>query len=958
MIPASALACILFLFSATFSVAFGQETDGAYALVKHDLPATLAPGQTLIGHVRWRVIRPGAPLHNRPIADLSALGPVKRNLRLPAAKMVPWRISGEQAAGTEFDVTFTLDVPIDFPEGDAEIGLLLARNVAGKGWQYAQLRDSAGSDLGRTFRWQLRITRRKAENSAAVLAVPVTVRRMRAPQIDGRVDAAEWKDAGVIAALRESTGGGPAAASSRVYLGYDDVNLYVAFVCDEPALSKTARTPVGKHDGPVWNNDCVEIFLDPRADRVSYVHFIVDILNQRFDALGADAYGFNPSWRSAAFSGDDVWSVEVAVPFSALGVAVPEPGSAWCANFCRERKAEAELTAWQPTFGSFAAPGRFGVVVFGSLATHLQVEARKLDLGDTAGWPGELGQAVADWDAKVAQLREQAAQLDEADALAAYSEQTVTRRALATEARRLRLRASTLSGSTLAIARACPYQAFRGMPGPIDRPAGPVSISLLQGEWLDLAWNVTNPTDRAVVFRATVRRGTAADAQAFLRLGLPGLKTLWRQAVPVAAGDGRAVYDALVPIPAGTVTVPAGATAQVWLSVAAPANADSDAAGYLCFDPIDGSPGEPVVIPLTVTLVPVSVRTVRPVHCFSWNLLMLPVADDSEWLAAHLRDLAEHGVDVCMIHGLRQLPRPRAGPDGTLAETLDFSRVDRLLDAADGLFGRYFMTLDIFEKGDLRRDLFGLDWGTPAYEKAFKEWLRAVLDHLSAEGIEYDRLLLNPYDESVGPECQTLARWVKEVDSRVRIIIDCSTTDLEQARQMDAVTDVWCPHHKYHMAEDHAAFFALLRESGKPRWCYFYSQGGNDKAQDPARHYLGKFWWAFSEGISGLGYWAQQYYGDPWYRAAWKSTYDTSLVYPVPGGVIPSRRWEAWRRGWQDANLLQLARESIRKSDDAEAMAEFQTRLRETVAVPGDPEHVDATRTWLKNVLIHRNPGR
>jgi len=342
---------------------------------------------------------------------------------------------------------------------------------------------------------------------------------------------------------------------------------------------------------------------------------------------------------------------------------------------------------------------------------------------------------------------------------------------------------------------------------------------------------------------------------------------------------------------------------------------------------------------------------VRPIHAFTWNVLPEVVASDPDWYAAHLRDLSDHGVDVCAIHSLSTLPRVKANADGTLAEPLDFTRTDRLIDASKGLFNLYFVSIDIFEKGTVRRDLFGLRWGSPEYEKAFKTWFAQVLQHLLDKGLTREQLIVNPYDESVNEDCQTLARWIKDVDPNLRIIIDCSTRDLELARRMDALTDIWQPHYKYHFAEDHREFFELLREGGKPHWVYYYSEGSNEKGQDPTRHYLGKFWWAYSQGIDGIGYWAQQYYGDPWYRAAWKSAYDTSLVYPVEDGLVASRRWEAWRRGWQDANLLALAKAALEQRDDQAGAARLDELVKQVVAVPGDQKLADDARDWLREVI-------
>jgi hypothetical protein len=147
------------------------------------------------------------------------------------------------------------------------------------------------------------------------------------------------------------------------------------------------------------------------------------------------------------------------------------------------------------------------------------------------------------------------------------------------------------------------------------------------------------------------------------------------------------------------------------------------------------------------------------------------------------------------------------------------------------------------------------------------------------------------------------------------------------------------------------SFHDLLRASGKPRWAYYYSEGNNDKTQDPTGHYLSKFWWAFANDVTGMGYWAQQYYGDPWYRQGWKESYDTALWYPIEGGVIPSRRWQAWRQGWQDYLLLARARSTLRERNDGEGLKTLEQKVKEVVTSAEDADRADETRAWLKGVL-------
>lgn len=924
--------------------ALAQETPGVFALVEHNLPKSLQPGERFVGRLTWRIVEPGEPLYTTSVLDFSAKGAVRRTARLPRAAFTPWYLPKAQAPGETFTIAFTLDVAADCPAGDASIALLLARNVPEKGWQYANLQDKQGNAIGTAFRWNLKISRRAGEPEPVA---PLVAGRL-SPTVDGQIGGDEWLGAGE-ATLRDNNGGDPKAAT-RLRVAFDDRALYVAFQCDEPEMGKTSRNQYPNHDESVWNNECVEVFLDTAGDQVSFVHFITDILNQRHDLLGNDSYGYNPQWESAVAERETGWSVEIALPFSSIGVPAPDDGDAWRANFCRERKAVNELSAWRPTFGSFNAPGSFGLLVFGSLRSYLLSASDELELADTPV-PESMAKSAEDWRTARELWGNQVAGLDETGVRTDFAELSETFEDLRQGLKRLRMQIAAAEGKSIVVSRAWPYALFRGDPAETEGPGVESRLRLLTNEWADLAWNISNFGDKTVTLRATLRPGDPKDPLRHLSFGLLGMTSNLRLATPVATGDGRAIHDVLTPLSAGTFSVPPGETVQMWLSLQAPAALSESVIGYLRVEPVDGSDIEPIAMPLEIQRCTADIRSVRPIHTFTWNVLPEVVASDPDWYAAHLRDLSEHGVDVCAIHSLSTLPRVKANADGTLAEPLDFARTDRLLDASRGLFNLYFVSIDIFEKGTVRHDLFGLRWGSPEYEKAFKAWFAQVLQHLLDRGLTREQLLVNPYDESVNEDCQTLARWIKEVDPTLRIIIDCSTPDVELARRMDALTDIWQPHYKYHFADDHRQFLQLLRDGGKPHWCYYYSEGSNEKGQDPTLHYLCKFWWAYSQGIEGIGYWAQQYYGDPWYRAGWKSAYDTSLVYPVEGGLVASRRWEAWRRGWQDANLLALAKTALQQRNDQAGLARLDELVKQVVAVPGDQQLAEDARAWLREVI-------
>jgi len=868
-------------------------------------------------------------------------------MRLSGDKFSPWAFSSRQHAGDGLKTTLTFDVPTDFPPGPATFALLIARNVPGEGWQYARILDPAGTPSGDAFRHPVQV---RGGADPRPRARPLVVRTMPAPHLDGKLEKGEWRDATKIGTLAENIAGGTPHAATEVVVGHGTTELYIAFRCQEPKLPSAVRTRFDKHDGPVWNNECVEVFLDPDADRVSYMHFLVDLLGQRHDLLGSDSHGFNPKWRAQVAEGKDRWSVEIAIPFSSLGASPPQPGTAWYGNFCRERKVVNELSAWQPTGGSFAAPGRFGLLVFDSLRQYLVHRAADLEAG--TDWPPELREPLNRWRGRLDAWRRRLRKLPRPGVDVAWSEMTTDLEALRNDLTRLRRKAAAIRGQGVLVTEADPYAPFRGVSRASEKPIGPVDRTVLLREWLDLAWNVTNPTNETLTLRCQLRHGDPKAPYGYLAFGLPGVEGRWRLATPVAAGDDRPIYDALAPLPAGTFTVPPGQTAQVWLSLCAKAPLpDGRVNGYLRIERIDGGRGDPVTARITLRVLPRDIRMPGAVHGFTWNYLPEAITSDRAWLEAHYHDLRDHGVDVALISGLRHLPRVKANPDGSLTRPLDFGRLDAFLAGARPYFRQYYVSLDIWEKRYLRHDLFGLPFDSPVYEKAFRNWFRAVLDHLLAEGLGYEQFIINPYDESVGDACRKLAGWIKAVDPKVRVVIDCSTPDVTTARRMDALTDVWVPHYKVHFAEEMNGFFNVLEKSRKPHWCYFYSEGSNDKGQDPARHYQAKFWWAYQAGVTGVCYWAQQYYGDPWYRAAYKAAYDTSLVYPAPGTVVASRRWEAWRRGWQDYQLLALTKAALTGDGKETERKKLVALVKDVVSFPGDPRRAKTARTWLRKQL-------
>jgi len=187
------------------------------------------------------------------------------------------------------------------------------------------------------------------------------VRFTQEPDLDGRLNDACWVSSfkGEMQprdrppSIREQT---------TVHIGYDDTALYVAARCSESKMHKL-KEKTETRDGNVWEDDCIEVFLNPGQDEKCYYHFIVNPRGVQYDAYhGHDRspstaipVEWNAPWQAAADKDKESWSVELAIPFHALRIGDKE----WRICICREERPSAEYSGLA---GWFHKPEEFGIV--------------------------------------------------------------------------------------------------------------------------------------------------------------------------------------------------------------------------------------------------------------------------------------------------------------------------------------------------------------------------------------------------------------------------------------------------------------------------------------------------------------------------------------------------------------------------------------------------------------------
>lgn len=201
------------------------------------------------------------------------------------------------------------------------------------------------------------------------------------PKLDGVLDDPCWKAAPVLTGL--TVEGKLADVQMEAKFAFAENILYAGFKCDEPNMAGLAAAATA-HDGTVWYDDCVELWLDINYSRGRSYHLLFNPIGTVLDLREWDEEVGDPAarragsrkvvhhqvekWNSGCTAktarGKDFWTVEVAIPVGPMGSDAIIRGSQWGLNVARARRSGGtfELSTWT---GVFVSPiYRFGTLQF------------------------------------------------------------------------------------------------------------------------------------------------------------------------------------------------------------------------------------------------------------------------------------------------------------------------------------------------------------------------------------------------------------------------------------------------------------------------------------------------------------------------------------------------------------------------------------------------------------------
>ena len=210
------------------------------------------------------------------------------------------------------------------------------------------------------------------------------VQTKRSPRLDGSLGDAVWGFANTTRAFVETRHGGLAPVQASAKLLWDARYLYVGVEVRD-ALLRASHT---ERDAHLWEQDCVELMIDPDGDGKNYFEIQVSprgvVFDTRYDSRRAPRPFGHTDWDSKIRvavaprgkiddkEADAGYTVEMAIPwqtFSLEGKPAPRPaiGDQWRANLYVMDLIEEQqrAAAWSSLgTGDFHVPRRFGILAF------------------------------------------------------------------------------------------------------------------------------------------------------------------------------------------------------------------------------------------------------------------------------------------------------------------------------------------------------------------------------------------------------------------------------------------------------------------------------------------------------------------------------------------------------------------------------------------------------------------
>jgi hypothetical protein len=219
------------------------------------------------------------------------------------------------------------------------------------------------------------------------------------PTLDGEIASdPAWQNIPAVTGFSVLGGGYTVAKQTVVQACWDDEALYIAVTAEEPDAPQMNLHV--RDGGPFWEDDGVELFLRPGADKPVF-QFGVTAGGARGSFLGAPDF---TKFQAKSKIGRDSYSLEVRIPYEVIGCR-PKVGDVWTGDFCRNTwtvvSGGDRFTCWAPLKRQFNEPENFAAIDFlgpAPAAGEAAAVSERLNAAYRANLTGRLAAAVRQGD--------------------------------------------------------------------------------------------------------------------------------------------------------------------------------------------------------------------------------------------------------------------------------------------------------------------------------------------------------------------------------------------------------------------------------------------------------------------------------------------------------------------------------------------------------------------------------
>lgn len=234
---------------------------------------------------------------------------------------------------------------------------------------------------------------------------------------------------------------------------------------------------------------------------------------------------------------------------------------------------------------------------------------------------------------------------------------------------------------------------------------------------------------------------------------------------------------------------------------------------------------------------------------------------------------------------------------------------------------------------------FGQDISSAEWKSKFNDFMHEIIAYMKNSGYDYNDYAIYPYDEYIGENFICVAQLIREIDPRIQIYANSFRAGIADARKVFGLVDIWCPF--LSDVVDNKKLLDEIKKNCKNVWCYQTELREDYLLEKPGnlnkRYHRIMPMMAAGMGITGAGFWTYTDWGGGHYNYYDKCIY--GVVYDgkyspkecIDEPIVPSKRWQLWREGVEDAVCLsgrQDLLDEFFKTPNAQLTEDYITSLR------------------------------